>query len=127
MATFKTNHLHIICDDLENMKNFWTKGIGASFKQDRTFGGAAGAVLQLGDLQINLRVMKKTEREIKPNEVALGYDHMGLEIDDIDSAYSHLAAFGCSIESGPTELNDRKILFLSGPENLPLELIQFLQ
>ena len=125
MTRFKTNHLHIICDDLENMREFWTAGIGATFKEERSFGGAAGAVLQLDDLQINLRVPKAAESEIKPNEVALGYDHMGLEVDDMESACSHLVGFGCSIQSGPTELNDRKIVFLKGPENLTLELIQF--
>ena len=127
MATFKTNHLHIICDDLDGMKEFWTRAIGATFKEDRIFGGAAGAVLQLDELQINLRVPKSSEHEIKPNEAALGYDHLGLEVDDIDSAFSDLAAFGCTIESGPTELNDRKILFLKGPENITLELIQFFE
>ena len=127
MTRFKTHHLHIICGDLENMKEFWTEGIGATFKEERSFGGAAGAVLQLDDLQINLRVPKNTETEIKPNEVALGYDHVGLEVDDLESACSRLVTFGCSIKTGPTELNDRKIVFLSGPENLTLELIQFLR
>ena len=127
MSKFTTNHLHIICADLENMKTFWTKGIGAAFKEDRSFGGAAGAVLQLDDLQINLRVPKSSEAEVEPNNVSLGYDHLGLEVDDIESAWTHLAAFGCSIESGPTDLVDRKIMFLKGPENITLELIQFLQ
>ena len=127
MSTFKTNHLHIICNDLEKMKNFWTQGIGAEFKENRSFGGAAGAVLQLDELQINLRVPKNTEQEIEQNRDSLGYDHLGMEVDDIASACSDLAAFGCSIESGPTELSDRKIVFLKGPENITLELIQFLQ
>ena len=127
MRKFKTNHLHIICNDLEKMKNFWTQGIGAEFKEDRNFGGAAGAVLQLDELQINLRVPKNTEQEIEQNRDSLGYDHLGMEVDDITSACSDLAAFGCSIESGPTELSDRKIVFLKGPENITLELIQFLQ
>ncbi len=125
MVTFKTNHLHIICNDLENMKRFWTAGIGAAFKEDRSFAGAAGAVLQLGELQINLRVPKSSELEIEPNTASLGYDHLGLEVDDIDSACFHLAAYGCSIELGPNELNDRKIVFLKGPENITLELIEF--
>jgi len=125
MVTFKTNHLHIICNDLVNMTHFWTAGIGAAKKEDRSFGGAAGAVLRLGELQINLRVPKSSEQAIEPNTVSLGYDHLGLEVDDIDSACSHLAAYGCSIESGPTELDDRKIVFLKGPENITLELIQF--
>ena len=124
MALFKTHHLHIICNDLDGMKEFWTVGIGAAFKEDRSFGGAAGAVLQLDDLQINLRVPKSTENEIRANEAALGYDHLGLEVDDLEPACSRLTALGCSIESGPTELTDRKIVFLKGPENLTLELIQ---
>ena len=126
MTTFKTNHLHIICNDLENMKAFWTRGIGATFKEDRSFGGAAGAVLQLDDLQINLRVPKSSENEIKQNEVSYGYDHLGLEVDNIESACSHLCSFGCSIQAGPTVMTDRTIVFLSGPERLTLELIQFL-
>jgi hypothetical protein len=72
-------------------------------------------------------VPKSTENKIKPNEIALGYDHLGLEVDDVESACSRLIAFGCSIESGPTDLSDRKIVFLKGPENLTLELIQFIR
>lgn len=127
MSKFKINHLHIICDDLENMKAFWTKGIGAAFREDRSFGGAAGAVLQLEDLQVNLRTPKALEIEIEPNKASLGYDHLALEVDDLDSACSHLATFGCSIESGPTDLIDRRIVFLKGPEKISLELIQFLR
>jgi hypothetical protein len=108
------------------MKTFWTKGIGAAFKEDRSFGGAAGAVLQLDELQINLRVPKSSEAEVAPNKVSYGYDHLGLEVEDIESAWAHLATFGCSIESGPTDLTDRKIVFLKGPESITLELIQFL-
>ena len=127
MSEFKTNHLHIICHDLEKMKHFWTHGIGATFREERSFGGAAGAVLQLDVLQINLRVPKNSETAIEPNKASLGYDHLGLEVDDIESACSHLATLGCLIESGPTDLSDRKIVFLKGPENITLELIQFLQ
>lgn len=124
MCNFKMNHLHIICGDLEDMKKFWTEGMGASFKEDRSFGGADGAVLELDGLQINLRVPKESEKAIKLNTNSFGYDHLGLTVDDLDSACAHLAKFGCSIDSGPTELQDRKLAFLKGPENIILELIQ---
>jgi hypothetical protein len=83
-------------------------------------------VLQLDGLQINLRVPKSSETEMERNTASLGYDHLGLEVDDIESACFHLKAFGCSVETGPTDLTDRKIVFLKGPENITLELIQFL-
>lgn len=127
MSLFTMNHLHIICDNLEGMKQFWTEGIGASFKEYRSFGDADGAVIELDGLQINLRLPKSTEKEIETNRVSLGYDHLGLEVDDLDSAISRLAVFGCSIQSGPTELSDRKLVFLQGPENITLELIEFVQ
>lgn len=124
MSTFRMDHLHVICEDLEGMKQFWTEGIGAAFKEYRVFGGADGAVLKLDGLQINLRVPKESEKEIGKNVVSYGYDHLGLVVDDLDAACSHLAAYGCRIDTGPTELKDRKIAFLTGPENITLELMQ---
>lgn len=126
MTTFRMNHLHVICEDLEGMIRFWTLGVGASFKNYRTFGDADGAVLKLDTLQINLRVPKAIEKGIEKNKVSLGYDHLGFEVDDLDSACSHLAEFGCRIDTGPTELSDRKIVFLKGPEDIILELMQLI-
>ena len=65
MNIFKFNHLHIICEDLEGMIKFWSAGVGATFKNYRTFGKADGAVLDLAGFQINLRVPKDTENEIE--------------------------------------------------------------
>jgi len=125
MNSFKINHLHVICDDLERMIKFWSSGVGATFQGYRTFGKADGAVLDLNGLQINLRVPKDTEEGIKKNTVSLGYDHLGFEVENLDSACSHLASFGCCIESGPVDLVDRRIAFLKGPEDIILELIEF--
>ena len=61
MNTYKVNHLHIICQDLQNMIEFWTAGLGAVFKEYRSFGGAEGAVLMVDSLQVNLRVPKQNE------------------------------------------------------------------
>ena len=124
MNTFKVNHLHIICQDLQNMIEFWTTGVGAHFKEYRAFGGADGAVLMVGDLQVNLRVPKENENSDNNTRSYLGYDHIGFEVDDLDTSCAHLVKSGCSIFSGPTESNDRKIAFLKGPEEITLELMQ---
>lgn len=124
MNTFKVNHLHIICKDLQNMIEFWTTGLGALFKEHRVFGGAEGAVLMAGDLQVNLRVPKEHEQAEGESGSCLGYDHVGFEVDDLDAACARLTGLGCTISTGPTELSDRKIAFLKGPENITLELMQ---
>ena len=124
MTTFKVNHLHIICQDLQNMIEFWKTGLGASFKEYRSFGPADGAVLMIDNLQVNLRVPKDNESSADGPGSCLGYDHVGFEVGDIDAACSRLTDLGCTIDSGPTELKDRKIVFLKGPENITLELMQ---
>lgn len=125
MNIFRVNHLHVICEDLEGMIQFWSSGVGASFKSYRTFGNADGAVLDLDGLQINLRVPKDSEKGIEKNSISLGYDHLGLEVDNLDSACYHLEGFGCHLQSDPVDLADRRVAFLKGPEDLILELIQF--
>ena len=124
MNTFKVNHLHIICQDLQNMIEFWTTGLGAVFKEYRSFGGAEGAVLMVDNLQVNLRVPKENEISDSSSKSSLGYDHVGFEVDNLDSACSHLLESGCSVKTGPTELGDRKIVFLQGPEDITLELME---
>jgi len=106
------------------MIDFWTKGIGAHFKEYRSFGGAEGAVLKLDTLQVNLRVPKESEAAEREKSSCLGYDHLGFEVDDLDRSCKQLMDYGCTINSGPTELQDRKIVFLSGPETITLELMQ---
>lgn len=123
MTIFSLDHLHLICEDLEGMIRFWTDGLGASFKEYKIFGGAQGAVLRLDNLQVNLRVPKESEQGGFTTKRSLGYDHLGLRVADLTGACSHLEKFGCRITSGPTELSDRKIVFLSGPEELTLELM----
>jgi catechol 2,3-dioxygenase-like lactoylglutathione lyase family enzyme len=124
MNTFKVNHLHIICQDLQNMIAFWTTGLGALFKEYRTFGETEGAVLMVGNLQVNLRVPKDNEKSDNESGSCLGYDHVGFEVDDLNTATSHLLESGCIIKTGPTELSDRRIVFLNGPENITLELME---
>jgi catechol 2,3-dioxygenase-like lactoylglutathione lyase family enzyme len=124
MATFSVDHLHVICENLEEMIRFWTAGVGASFKEYRTFGGAQGAVVRLGDLQLNMRVPKENEKGEAAAQSVLGYNHLGLRVENLEAACAHLERFGCSVHSGPTELSDRRIAFLTGPEGITVELMQ---
>ncbi len=124
MTTCTLDHLHLICEDLEEMIRFWRDGIGASFIEYRTFGGAQGAVLLLGGLHLYLRVPKENERGKLTAMPSLGYDHLGLWVDDLEAACTRMETFGCRINSGPTDLHDRRILFLAGPEGITLELMQ---
>ena len=124
MNTFKLNHLHIVCSDLQNMVRFWTEGVGADLICYRTFGNADGAVLNLDGLRISLRLPKENEQVRERRQNSFGYDHLGLEVNDLDDACNHLADFACKIDSGPFKREGRKTVFLKGPDNVVLELMQ---
>jgi predicted enzyme related to lactoylglutathione lyase len=53
-----------------------------------------------------------------------GYDHIGLEVEDIESVYKDLTARGFSFFMPPTNIPNLKIAFFKGPEDITIELCQ---
>ena len=123
--TYRLHHIHLICRDLEVMVSFFTELIGANLKERRKFGTADGAVLDLDGTLINLRVAREDE-EIKTisAQSTYGYDHIGLEVKDIHTAYRDLTDRGYNFFIPPREAGDKTIAFLKGPENITIELVQ---
>ena len=123
--TYRLHHIHLICRDLEAMISFFTDLIGATLEERRKFGTADGAVLNLDGTRINLRIAREDE-EIKPNlaQSTYGYDHIGLEVEDIHAAYRDLTDSGCIFFIPPREAGGATFAFLKGPENITIELVQ---
>jgi catechol 2,3-dioxygenase-like lactoylglutathione lyase family enzyme len=123
--TYQLHHIHLICRDLQTMIGFFTDSIGASLVERRKFGTADGATLDLKGIHINLRVAREDE-EIKSNfaQSTYGYDHIGLEVKDIQAAYQDLTGRGYKFFLPPREVAGHTIAFFKGPENITIELIQ---
>ena len=123
--TYRFHHLHLICKDLENMIGFFTDALGARLSVRKQFGGADGAVLDLNGTDISLRVEKKGEVITgDASQTRYGYDHIGLQVEDLEKAMQELAPTGVEFLSGPVDLGDKFIVFLKGPENITIELLQ---
>ena len=122
---YSLHHVHLICRDLEKMIRFFKDDIGAKFVKRRKFGTADGAMLDLQGICINLRVSRDGE-EIRENLVlsTYGYDHIGLQVEDVQAAYEELTERGYSFFKPPTESAGSMIAFFKGPENITIELIQ---
>jgi catechol 2,3-dioxygenase-like lactoylglutathione lyase family enzyme len=122
---YSLHHVHLICKDLENMIGFFEEAIGARLVERRKFGTADGATLDLGGIDINLRVARDGE-EIAENITpsAYGYDHVGLQVKDVQAAYEDLTSRGYSFFMPPTEAAGLIIAFFKGPENITIELVQ---
>ena len=123
--SYRFHHLHLICKDLEHMMGFFTEALGARLVEKKQFGGANGAVLDLNGTGISLRVAKKDEVITgDASETRYGFDHLALEVEDIQKAIEELAPKGVEFLSEPVDLGDQHIVFLKGPEKITIELLQ---
>jgi glyoxylase I family protein len=123
--SFRFHHVHIICTDLEKMIGFFTGSIGAELVGRKKFGTADGASLDLKGTTINLRVARADETiEGDASRTAYGYNHIGLEVEDVDGAFKDLSAQGYPFFMPPTDIPGLRIAFFRGPEHIVIELVQ---
>jgi len=124
-VTYRLHHLHLICKDLEAMIEFFTDALGARLAARKTFGGADGAELDLQGTNISLRVAKDGEDIAgDASRTRYGFDHLGLQVEDLEKAMRQLTAKGVEFITRPTDLGDKIVVFLKGPEKITLELLQ---
>ena len=122
---YRLHHLHIICRDLEKMITFFTETLGAKLVMRKKFGTADGASLDLQGTTVNLRVSREDEAIAgDASQSSYGYDHIGLQVEDIETAYTELQAQGFSFLVPPTDIPNLKMAFFKGPEDITIELVQ---
>ncbi len=124
---YRFHHLHLICRDLEGMIDFFTQVLGGSLAARQKFGTADGASIDLQGTRINLRVAREDE-DIKGDAsfTSYGYDHIGLQVDDLEAAYQEIQDKGFSFFVQPKDIPGLRIAFFKGPEAIPIELVQVL-
>jgi catechol 2,3-dioxygenase-like lactoylglutathione lyase family enzyme len=124
---YRFHHLHIICKDLEKMITFFSEVLGATLVARQKFGTADGASLDLQGVTVNLRVSRQDEQMVgDASQLRYGYDHIGLEVEDLETVFKDLTAQGFSFPVPPTEIPQLKIAFFKGPEDITIELVQLL-
>ncbi len=123
--TYRFHHVHLICSDLEQMERFFTETLGAKFVKRQKFGTGEGALLDFNGAAIYLRMAQEGEQIAgDASEKRYGYDHFGLEVDDIDRAYRELKGRGFLFAVPPESRGTAKIAFFRGPDNITIELLQ---
>jgi glyoxylase I family protein len=124
--TYRIHHLHLICQDLEGMIRFFTEVLHAGLVARQKFGTADGASIDLGGFTINLRKPREDESMIgDASQSRYGYDHIGLEVDDVDSLYRDLTEKGFAFFTPPRDIPPNlRIAFFKGPENITIELVE---
>lgn len=122
---YRFHHLHIICKDLEKMIAFFMEVLGATLVRRQKFGTADGASLDLQGTTVNLRVSREDEQMLgDASQSSYGYDHIGLEVEDIETVFKDLTQKGFTFTVPPREIPNLKIAFFKGPEDLTIELVE---
>jgi catechol 2,3-dioxygenase-like lactoylglutathione lyase family enzyme len=122
---YRFHHIHLICKDLEPMINFFCEVLGAKLVARQKFGTADGASLDLRGTTINLRVKREDEEMIgDASQASFGYDHIGLEVENLEAAYKDLTDRGYTFFIPPKDTTNLRIAFFKGPENITVELVQ---
>jgi catechol 2,3-dioxygenase-like lactoylglutathione lyase family enzyme len=55
----------------------------------------------------------------------LGFNHICLAVDDIDAEVRRLQAHGIELRNEIMQFHDRKLVFITGPEGVTIELAQW--
>jgi catechol 2,3-dioxygenase-like lactoylglutathione lyase family enzyme len=124
--TYQLHHIHLLCRNLGETEKFFSEILGAKFVDYRKFQNADGATLDLNGTNIYLRVTREGEKvAADSDQVQYGYNHIGLKVENLDSAFSELSQKGVIFTQLPKDLGNRSVAFVKGPDNISIELIQF--
>ena len=124
MAKPVCKHLHVYCNNLEEMISFWVDVFDASLIQRRKFGADDGAVLDLGlGAELYLKATP-CEREDAGGQRS-GIDHLGMLVDDLDAFLKKFVGTrGITLLREPFMSGDLRCSFISGPEGTRVEVME---
>ena len=107
------------------MISFFTEVLNARLITRLKFGTADGASIDVQGTTVNLRVSREDETMTgDASETRYGFDHIGLEVDDVDAAFEDLTGRGFKFFMPPTDIPNLRIAFFKGPEDITIELVQ---
>jgi catechol 2,3-dioxygenase-like lactoylglutathione lyase family enzyme len=107
------------------MIDFFTTVLGGRLVARQKFGTADGASIDLQGTTINLRMAREDEDiQGDASQTRYGFDHIGLQVDDLEAAYQELRDKGYSFFMEPRDIPGLRIAFFKGPEALTIELVQ---
>jgi glyoxylase I family protein len=125
-VSYRFHHVHIICRNLDITEQFFIQNFDAIVEGRTNFGVTPGSLLNLNGAMIYLRLKKDNEVFLGDGEKkGFGYDHIGLELDDMDTAYKQLTSNGVAFMMPPKKTaTGGQIAFALGPDNIIIELYQ---
>lgn len=123
--TYRFDHIHVFCSDLDATERWFLEGIGADLVERRESKGVRMSELRLGGAHILIRGAREGEQLAPAGARHFGEDHFGLHVSDIDGTVAELRRRGVTIEVEPWNITPAmRIAFVKGPDDVRIELVQ---
>lgn len=124
MSQFRFDHLHIRTPDPEGTAAFYATHFGAVIKGRTQAGPWLRVMADLAGVPLFIEQVPPATHAPPPPPF-LGFEHIGLAVDDIDAALAKLGGAGVTILSGPTQARPGvRIAFVAAPDGARVELIE---
>ena len=121
MPTYSLNHVHHESTDVHAAADWYVRLFDAAADEPFERGGATWLRVHIGEVTVTI-----TDREFSAMELGRyqGLDHFGLDTDDFDATLERIEATGVDIWAGPLEAEGMRIVFINGPDNVKIELME---
>lgn len=121
MPSYSLHHVHHEAEDVPTAVKFYESVFDAISEEPFIKDGAPWVFVHIGDVQITV-----TGRDASDSELCRykGLDHIGLATDDFDASMARVKELGVSVWFGPKGTAPTRIVFIDGPDNVKIELVE---
>ncbi len=114
-----THHIALRTPNFATLEEFYTQTLG--FPVTRRWDDVQIIFINIGSTTIELIGRDTYTADNTPTG---GFDHLALEVENVDEAFAELVAKGVKIRSEPKNFLDVRVAFFFDPDNNVLELVQ---
>ncbi|MBM2825161.1 MAG: hypothetical protein HW402_825 [Dehalococcoidales bacterium] len=123
MATYKQDHIHLTNPDPVKMAQFYVNIMGARITGEREIPGRKIIELELGGMP--LRISNSTGADENWKGLQFGLHHLGLVVDDLDSAVTKMKSAGVEFVIKPYSPRPGvKSMFARTPDGVLFEITE---
>ncbi len=123
MASFKQDHIHVTNPDPVKMARFYVDIMGARITGEREIPGRKIIELELGGMP--LRISNGTGADNTWKGLKFGLHHLGMVVDDLDSAVAKMKTAGVEFVNPPSSPRPgTKTMFARMPDGVLFEITE---
>lgn len=125
MTKFTWEHIHLRSPDPAATAQWYEDKLGAEVVRTPQPDGSMRIDLNLSGQKVFIAKADPAQIGAPPQTPYMGLEHIGMTVEDIESAVAELKAKGVAFTMEPRTIRPGvRIAFLTAPQNVSIELIQ---